>query len=235
MQEIRLGSAWKPVQSGIKLATSSILSLHRRLVVDGELKFLLSARFTQDALENTFSQVRAKGVLHPKPVQFRFSLRLICLAQFMAVPSSGSYDVDDTPHLISFVKSSIDDYPENDESFSMQDDYDQATLRVLSTAAALLIFVNPTVFIMLRVGQFVKNCRKLIAVLVQTASRLEHAGSAPSRVFGVDFREVLSAGVWYDKNYQLLMPSLQCKLHFAEISRSIFKRIPKSFAAQFVP
>ena len=66
MQKIRIGSAWKPVQSGIKLATSSILSLHRQLVVDGELKFLLSARFTQDALENIFSQVRAKGVIHTK-------------------------------------------------------------------------------------------------------------------------------------------------------------------------
>ena len=81
-------------------------------------------------MENIFSQVRAKGVLHPKPVQFRFSLRLICLAQFMSVPSSGSYDVDDFPHLISFLKSSKDDYPENDESFSMQDDDDQAALRL---------------------------------------------------------------------------------------------------------
>ena len=101
------------------MATLSVLSLHRRLVVDGELKFLLSARSTQDAFENIFSQVRAKGVLHPKPIQFGHSLRLICLAQFMAVPSSGSYDVDDTPHLISFLKSSKDDYPENDESFSL--------------------------------------------------------------------------------------------------------------------
>ena len=113
------------------------MSLHCRLVVDGELKFLLSARFTQDDLENIYSQVRAKGVLYPKPVQFRFSLRLVCLAQFMAVPSSGSYDVDDTPHLISFLKSSKDDYPENEESFSMQDDDSQAALRLLRAAAAL--------------------------------------------------------------------------------------------------
>ena len=117
MQHIQVGSAWKPVQSGIKLAASSILSLHRQLVVDGELKFLISARFTQNALENIFSQVRSKGVLHPKPVQFRLSLRLICLAQFMAVPSSGSYDVDDTPHLISFFKSSKDDYPKMTDHF----------------------------------------------------------------------------------------------------------------------
>ena len=55
----------------------------------------------------------------------------------MAVPSSGSYDVDDTPHLISFLKSSKDDYPANDESFSMQDNDDQAALRVFSTTAAL--------------------------------------------------------------------------------------------------
>ena len=55
----------------------------------------------------------------------------------MAGPSSGSYDVDDTPHLISFLKSSEDDYPENDESFSLLDDDDQAALRLSSTAAAL--------------------------------------------------------------------------------------------------
>ena len=58
-----------------KLATSSILSLHRRLVVDGELKFLLSARFTQDALENIFSQVRAKECF----IQTRFNLGFLCV------------------------------------------------------------------------------------------------------------------------------------------------------------
>ena len=35
----------------------------------------MSVRFLQDALENVFSQVRAKGVTHPKPEQFCLAMR----------------------------------------------------------------------------------------------------------------------------------------------------------------
>ena len=56
----------------------------------------MSGRFSQDALENIFAQIRSKGVMHPKPVQFRLSLRLIYLAQYMTIPSTGNYEMDDT-------------------------------------------------------------------------------------------------------------------------------------------
>ena len=103
-QLMKMSSSWKPVQSGWRLSTTSILSLYQRLVVKGELKFLMSGRFSQDALENVFSQIRAKGVTHPKPVQFRLALRLICVAQYMTIPTTSNYDIDETPHLVSFIK-----------------------------------------------------------------------------------------------------------------------------------
>ena len=76
-QLMKISSSWKPVQSGLRLSTTSILSLYQRLVVKEELKFLMSVRFSQDALENVFSQIRAKEVTHSKPVQLRLALRLI--------------------------------------------------------------------------------------------------------------------------------------------------------------
>ena len=102
-QEININNCWKPVQSGIKLSTTTILSIHKLLVIDGDLKFLLTDRFSQDALENLFSQIGSKGVVHPKPVQFRLSLWLICLAQFMDIPSTTNYEEDDTSYLVNFV------------------------------------------------------------------------------------------------------------------------------------
>ena len=41
-QVMKISSSWKPVQSGWRLSTTSILSLYQRLVVKGELKFLMS-------------------------------------------------------------------------------------------------------------------------------------------------------------------------------------------------
>ena len=135
--QIKIGSSWKPVQSGIRLSTSSMLQLHQHLVIEGELKFLMSGRFTQDALENLFSQVRSKGVVHPEPVQFRLSLRLICLAQFMTIPTTGNYEIDDTPHLISFIKSKEQSSKKEEKNLSARDDAkDEEVLRLLSFAAS---------------------------------------------------------------------------------------------------
>jgi hypothetical protein len=94
---------WKPVQNGIQLSTSTIIDLHRTLVVSGDSKFLLTSRLNQDALENVFSQVRGKGDTHPSVVNFRYNLRAVCLSQFMSVPKTASYHADNTPHLLDLV------------------------------------------------------------------------------------------------------------------------------------
>lgn len=106
-QRIKISGSWKPVQSGLKLSVSSLLSLHHSLVANGDMCYLMSGRLTQDALENLFSQVRGFGNTHPKPIQFRAALKLITLGQLMDVPASCSYDDDETPHLLSFLKDHV--------------------------------------------------------------------------------------------------------------------------------
>ena len=59
-QNIKVGASWKPVQSGIRLTTKSIMSLHKNLIVKGKLTFLLAGRFSQDALENIFFKLDRK-------------------------------------------------------------------------------------------------------------------------------------------------------------------------------
>ena len=97
-------SSCKPVQTGVKLSTTSMICLFQELLSSPDIKFILTARFTQDALENLFSQIRGQGVPHPQPVQFRQALRLMCLGHFMTIPNSSNYEEDDTPMLLDFLK-----------------------------------------------------------------------------------------------------------------------------------
>ena len=91
---------------------------------------MISGRFSQDALENVFSQTRAKGVTHPKPVQFRLAVRLICVAQYMTIPTTSNYDIDETPHIVSFIKANKEKCDVNIN----QDTVDQTAWDVLSAA-----------------------------------------------------------------------------------------------------
>ena len=127
-QSMKISSSWKPVESGLRLSTTSILSLYQRLVVKEELRFLMSGRFSQDALENVFSQVRAKGVTLPKPVQFRVALRLIRVAQYITIPTTSNCDINETPYLVSFIKANKKKCDVNIN----QDALDQTALDVLS-------------------------------------------------------------------------------------------------------
>ena len=98
-------SCWKPIQTGLQLACQSFLSLHDEMVLRRKLlKFLLCGRVSQDALENVFSQIRNKGVSHPRPSKFRIGLRVVSLSQLLQVSSKSSYEEDDTPYPLDFVK-----------------------------------------------------------------------------------------------------------------------------------
>ena len=96
--------SWKPIQTGILISTTSILNLYAALVASGNIRFLLTSRLTQDALENLFSQIRGRGDSHPSPVHLRHSLRLITISQFMTVPKRSNYDTDDSEYLVPFIK-----------------------------------------------------------------------------------------------------------------------------------
>ena len=80
-----------------------MICLVQELPSSPDIKFILTARFTQDALENLFSQISGQGVPHSQPVQFRQALRLVCLGHFMMIPNSSNYEEDDTP-MLDFIK-----------------------------------------------------------------------------------------------------------------------------------
>lgn len=81
--DIQIGNkhVWKPVQTGFILTTTSILELVEMMLDEG-YKFVLTSRFTNDNIENLFSQVRANNAL-PTPVAFKVKIRTICMAQFI--------------------------------------------------------------------------------------------------------------------------------------------------------
>ena len=66
-------------------------------------KFVLTARFTQDCLENVFSCVRYRNPA-PTPVEFHQALRLISVGQFLTTVKSGSYQEDDNSFLVDFLE-----------------------------------------------------------------------------------------------------------------------------------
>nr|ACJ50158.1 transposase [Glyptapanteles indiensis] len=97
---------WKPVQTGILLATTTVVSLHRDLVIDGKMSYLLTARLTTDSVENLFSQIRGcgGGDTNPGPVQVRNIIRLISISQYLHTPKNTNYDVDDSQYFIDFFQ-----------------------------------------------------------------------------------------------------------------------------------
>jgi hypothetical protein len=108
-------TGWKPIQSGIQLSTSVVLNLYDRLVVNGNYKFLMTGRLTQDCVENLFSSIRGRGDSHPSPVLFRHNLRLISLSQFMNISANSSYDSDDSAYFLDFLKHNKTEIAADDE------------------------------------------------------------------------------------------------------------------------
>lgn len=92
---------WKPWQSSIILATNSILRLQDNFLNRKNYTFLLTGRFTQDCVENLFSQIRTKQK-KPTALQFRYLLKSLCISQYLTDVPGSSYDPDDREWLIDF-------------------------------------------------------------------------------------------------------------------------------------
>lgn len=110
---------WKPIQSGIKLSTTVALSLSKEMIQKHNLQYFLPGRLSQDPVENLFSQVRGRGVSHPSCVMFRQTLRLISVAQFLAVPKSAAYDADGCTYLVNYLKDRKRRLDSNDQSLQL--------------------------------------------------------------------------------------------------------------------
>jgi hypothetical protein len=128
---------WKPIQTGVRLSISTVLDLFDELVVNGSYKYLMTGRLTQDCVENLFSQIRARGDAHPKPVHLRHCIRLISLSQYMHVSHSTSYELDCDTYFLNCLEGRVSDTVDlTRESHVGEDDDDEAL--VAEDCSALL-------------------------------------------------------------------------------------------------
>jgi len=99
---IKIGESgkWVPIQTGIVLTTTAILEIQVRLFADG-FEFILTARFSQDKLENLFSQLRRR---RPTPTAYEFenALKIVTISQFLYQVRGGSYEEDDAHYIADF-------------------------------------------------------------------------------------------------------------------------------------
>ena len=93
--------SWKPVQTGLVMATTTILEIQHDLLSQGH-KFVLTSHFTQDCLENTFSSIRLRNSV-PTPVEFQYALWVVTVGQFLSPVHTGSYLEDGSDHLADFL------------------------------------------------------------------------------------------------------------------------------------
>lgn len=84
---------WKPVQSGVIMATESMIELQQYFLNERRYKFLLTGRFTQDCLENLFSLIRFKQPI-PNSLLVKQNLKVITITQACMYSKNTSYDND---------------------------------------------------------------------------------------------------------------------------------------------
>lgn len=92
---------WKPWQAAIILATNSILRLQDMFLNVKGYSFLFTSRFTQDCVENIFSQIRIRQK-KPTALQFKGFLKSLSVSQYLTTVRNSSYDTDDRDWLIEF-------------------------------------------------------------------------------------------------------------------------------------
>ncbi|KAJ3659496.1 hypothetical protein Zmor_011182 [Zophobas morio] len=103
--KIKIGTsnryAWKPVQTGVILATTNALNLAEYYIKNKGFHYVCLGHFTQDAIENLFSQIRFVNPV-PSPKYFKMALRLISVAQYFKTNRRGNYEIDDSTYLAEF-------------------------------------------------------------------------------------------------------------------------------------
>ncbi|KAH8019447.1 hypothetical protein HPB51_019469 [Rhipicephalus microplus] len=93
-EKIEIGTdakkCWKPIQTGIVMATTTMLHVQELFLNDLGFVYLLLSRFSTDALENLFSTLRAKNPV-PGGLEFRSALKIATLSLFLRPSKDGSY------------------------------------------------------------------------------------------------------------------------------------------------
>lgn len=99
----RVGSQrrWKPWQSAVVMTTDCFLRLSDYFLRQCGYDFILGGRFTQDCLENIFTQLR-RHQSRPTAIQVKDNLKLLTVSQYMTDVNNSSYIWDSCDWLLSF-------------------------------------------------------------------------------------------------------------------------------------
>lgn len=95
-----VGSAWKPAQTHLIMATEALIEISYILLYEKNYSFVFMGRFTNDISENIFSVIRSK---RPKPtaVEAKYTLRGQTLSQCTRQIVKSQYAHDDRTNLMS--------------------------------------------------------------------------------------------------------------------------------------
>nr|XP_015833635.1 PREDICTED: uncharacterized protein LOC107397558 [Tribolium castaneum] len=107
---------WKPIQTGITLATQSVIDLQEKFLCYQNFHYLLLSRFTQDALENLFSTIRSRNPV-PNAKEFKTALRLVSVSQYLAHTKYGNYNASDEIPLVDILNDQTHNDNDNDIDF----------------------------------------------------------------------------------------------------------------------
>lgn len=92
---------WKPLNYTMILSTLSFCDIAEFLFRNG-FDFILGHRFTQDATENVFSQIRRKEGKMPSALQSLRAIKSISVAQFVSDIKTTSYFNDSDVYLLDY-------------------------------------------------------------------------------------------------------------------------------------
>lgn len=101
--KVGIGNKFNPVQRETIISTKSAIELTEYLITHRNFQFVFTSRFTQDCIENLFSQIRQKNVV-PNPLQFTNNLKLISISMFLKHVNNSNYDNDDQEYLPGFLE-----------------------------------------------------------------------------------------------------------------------------------
>lgn len=99
---------WKPLNVGIIMSSISIIEISE-LLFSNNFDFILCHRFTQDAVENIFSQIRRKAGQTPNAIQSLRALKMILMSQYISDVKRSNYFNDTDTFLLNYFK----EVPEN--------------------------------------------------------------------------------------------------------------------------
>lgn len=104
IEETQFDKGWKPLNTGIIMTTLSFIDICETLFMKFNHDFVLGHRFTQDALENIFSNIRLKACRTPTSNQCLQALKGISVSQYLSDINHSNYSNDSDYFLLDFFQ-----------------------------------------------------------------------------------------------------------------------------------